>query len=134
MRQGPILDTTPAQQDPIPAGGGSVAEPAAQGRLFPSLASPPRPSLGWRFATPLQVAAQPTSAVGPREEEEEEGLWAVPDPNTRHLCTAGFLDTSATADTSLLIPPGSAGRGWAHQGRDEKLSGEETGRKRQKGQ
>lgn len=82
MRRGHILDTSPAQQDPTPAGGSSVAEPAARGR--PSITGPPPPSprLGWGCATLLQVAAQQTPAVGPGEEEEERrrvsGLCQTP--------------------------------------------------------
>lgn len=71
-------------------------------------------------ATPLQVAAQQTPTTGPRE---EEGLYAVPDPNTWHLVTL------ATANSSPLIPPHSAGRGWACWDRDEKLSGQEAEKK-----
>lgn len=78
------------------------------------------------------MAAQQTPAAGPREEEEEEkeGLWAVPDPKNG-IC--------ATADTSLLIPPSRLSRpglgiSWAPWGKDEKLSGEEAGRKRETGE
>lgn len=99
---------------------------------FPSLDTPTSPRFGWGCATPLQVAAQQTPAIEPREEEEEEeGLWAVPDPNTSHQHATGFPVMPAAADTSLLIP---SGRGWAHWGRDEKLSREEAGRKREKGE
>lgn len=39
MRRGPILNIIPALQDLTPAGGSSVAEPEAQGRL--SITAPP---------------------------------------------------------------------------------------------
>lgn len=100
-----------------------MAELAAQGRFFHHR---PSPRLGWGCAAPLYVAAQQTPAVGPgEEEEEEERLWAAPDPNTRYLHAAGFPVAPAAADTSLLIPP-------AQQAGDEKLSREEAGRKGEK--
>lgn len=66
------------------------------------------------------MAAQQAPATGPRE---EEGLCAIPDPNTWHLVT------STAANTSPLMPSHSAGRGWACWDRDEKLSGQEAEKK-----
>lgn len=90
------------------------------GKAFHHCPAPTSPTLDRGCATPLQVAAQQTPTTGRRE---EEGLCAVPDPNTWHLVTP------AAANTSPLIPPRSAGRGWACWDRDEKLSGQEAEKK-----
>lgn len=51
MRRGPILNTIPALQDLTLAGGSSVAEPEAQGRL--SITAPPnQPQAGLGMCSP----------------------------------------------------------------------------------
>lgn len=51
MQQGLILNTTSVQQDLTTAGGGSMAEPVAQGRL--SITTPlTQPHVGLRMCNP----------------------------------------------------------------------------------
>lgn len=117
MRRGPIPDTTPAQQDPTPAGGGSVAEPAARGRL--SITGPPtQPQVGLGLCNP---AAGGCPANPSHRTRGGGGGGSLGCARPQHMASARHQLPGRASHCRHLPPnsPRSAGRGWAHRGGDE---------------
>lgn len=116
MRQGPILNTIPALQDLTLAGGSSVAEPEAQGRLFIT-APPNQPHLGQGMCNPTASGCSANT-----NHRAQGGGGSLRCARPQHMASGN----TSHCQHLPTIPPHSAGRGWACWDRDEKLSGQEA--------